>query len=207
MTSPYLEERSILVFQRQRDAKKNLNKQALLSVPQFITLTSYFFSSVHFSHSVVSNSLQPHELQQAKPSCPSSAHRVYPNPCPSSQLCHPTISSSVISFSLCPQSFPASGSFPMNLLFTSGGQSIWVWALASFLSKKEFLPRADLLQNGGDLLRLDLLRAFKDPLLNFFLFRVNMTNDFNILPKYLIIFIVLWTLSSFPTNFIINTLK
>ena len=79
MTSPYLEERSILVFQRQRDAKKNLNKQALLSVPQFITLTSYFFSSVQFSRSLVSNSLQPHELQHARPPCPSSSSGVHSN--------------------------------------------------------------------------------------------------------------------------------
>ena len=64
---------------------------------------------VQFSCSVVSNSLRPHERQHARPSCPSPTPRVYPNPCPSSQWCHPTISSSVVPFSSCPQSFPASG--------------------------------------------------------------------------------------------------
>ena len=67
--------------------------------------------TVQFSHSVVSNSFRPHELQHARPPCPSPTPRVYPNPCPSSWWCHPTISSSVVSFSSCPQSFPASGSF------------------------------------------------------------------------------------------------
>ena len=86
-----------------------------------------------FSHSVVSNSLQPHELQHARPPCPSPAPGVYPNPCPSSRWCHPAISSSVIPFSSCPQSFPASGSFPMSQLFTSGGQSIGVSASTSVL--------------------------------------------------------------------------
>ena len=69
------------------------------------------FSSVHFIHSVVSDSLQPHELQHARPPYPSPTPGVYPNPCPSSQLCHPTISPSVVPFSSCHQSFPASGSF------------------------------------------------------------------------------------------------
>ena len=77
--------------------------------------------------------LQPHELQHARPPCPSPAPRVYPNPCPSSQCCHPAISSSVIHFSFCPQSFPASGSFPKNWLFSSSGQSIGVSASASVL--------------------------------------------------------------------------
>ena len=67
--------------------------------------------SVQFSRSVVSDSLQTHEPQHARPPCPSPAPRVYPNPCPLSQWCHPTISSSVVPFSSCPQSFPASGSF------------------------------------------------------------------------------------------------
>ena len=69
------------------------------------------FSSVQFSRSVVSNSLWPHESQYARPPCPSPTPRVHPNPCPLSQCCHPTISSSVVPFSSCPQSFPASGSF------------------------------------------------------------------------------------------------
>ena len=87
-----------------------------------------------FSRSVVSNSLRPHELQHARPPCPSPTPGVYPNSCPLSPWCHLTISSSVISFSSCLQSFPASGSFPMNRLFTSGGQIIGVSASASVLS-------------------------------------------------------------------------
>ena len=78
------------------------------------------FKSVQFSRSVVSDSLQPHEPGGT----PSPTPRVHPNPCPSSQWCHLTISSSVVPFSSCPQSFPASGSFPMSQLFASGGQSI-----------------------------------------------------------------------------------
>ena len=81
-----------------------------------------------FSHSVVSDSLQPHEPQHARPSCPSPTLRVHSNSRPLSQWCHPTISSSVIPFSYCLQSFPASGSFPVSHLFTSGGQSIGVSA-------------------------------------------------------------------------------
>ena len=82
------------------------------------------FSSVHFSRSVVSDSMWPHELQHARPLCPSPTPGVYTNPCPLSQWCHPAISSSVVSFSSCPQSFPASGSFPMSQLFTWDGQSM-----------------------------------------------------------------------------------
>ena len=91
---------------------------------------------VQFSRSVVSDSLQPHGLQYTRPPCPSPTPRVYPNPCPLSRWCHPTISSSVIPFSSCLQSFPASGSFPMSQLFTSGGQSIGVSASASVLPTK-----------------------------------------------------------------------
>jgi len=89
------------------------------------------FGSVQFSHSVVSDSLQPHDPQHARPPCPSPTPGVYPNSCPSSRWCHPTILSSVVPFSSCPQSFPASGSFPMSQLFTSGGQSIGVSASTS----------------------------------------------------------------------------
>ena len=88
---------------------------------------------VQFSCSVVSNSLQPHGLQKARPPCPSPTPRVYSNSCPSSWWCHPTISSSVILFSSCLQSFPASGSFPVKQFFASGGQSIGVSASASVL--------------------------------------------------------------------------
>ena len=94
------------------------------------------FSSVQFSHSVVSDSLWPHGLQHARPPCPSSTPRVYPNSYPSSWWCHPTISSSVVPFFSCPQSLPASESFPMSQLFAWGGQSTGVSALASFLPKK-----------------------------------------------------------------------
>ena len=93
------------------------------------------FSSVQFSHSVMSNSSQPHGPQHARPLCPSPTLRVYSNSSPLSQWCHPTISSSVIPFSSCPQSLPASESFPMSQLFAWGGQSIGVLALASVLPK------------------------------------------------------------------------
>ena len=90
------------------------------------------FSPVQLSRSVVSDSLRPHESQHARPPCPSPAPGVYPNPCPSSRWCHPAISSSVVPFS-CPQSLPASGSFPMSQLFAWGGQSTGVSASASVL--------------------------------------------------------------------------
>ena len=86
-----------------------------------------------FSLSVVSNSLQPHESQHARPPCPSLTPRVHSNSCPSIRWCHPAISSSVIPFSSCPQSLPASKSFPMSQLFTWGGQTIGVSTLASVL--------------------------------------------------------------------------
>ena len=89
--------------------------------------------SVQFSCSVVSDSLRPHELQHTRPPCPSPTPRVHQNLCPLSWRCCSTISSSVLPFSSCPQSFPASGSFQMSQLFTSGGQSIWVSALTSVL--------------------------------------------------------------------------
>ena len=101
-----------------------------------ILFTHLQFSSVQFSCSVVSYSLQPHESQHARPPCPSPTPGVYPNPCPLSQWCHPVISSSVIPFSSCPQSLPSSESFPMSQLFAWGGQSTGVSALASFLPKK-----------------------------------------------------------------------
>ena len=89
--------------------------------------------SLQFSHSVRSNSLGPHELQHTRPPCPSPTPGVYPNPHPLSQWCHPTISFSVVPFSSCPQSFPASGSFQMSQLFASGGQNIGVSASTSVL--------------------------------------------------------------------------
>ena len=90
--------------------------------------------SVLFSHSVVSNSLQRHEPQHIRPPCPSPTPRVHPNPCPSSQWCHPTILSSIIPFSSRLQSFPASASFQTSQLFASGGQSIGVSASTSVLA-------------------------------------------------------------------------
>ena len=96
-------------------------------------INHYPFSSVQFSRSVVSNSLRPHEPQHARPPCPSPTPWVHPNPCPSSRWCHPIISSSVVPFSSCSQSFPASGSFQMSQLFASGGQSIGVSASTSVL--------------------------------------------------------------------------
>ena len=89
------------------------------------------FSSVQFSHSVMSDSLRPHESQRARLPCPSPTPGVYWNPCPSSRWCHPAISSSVVPFSSCPQSLPASGSFLMSQLFAWGGQSTGVSASAS----------------------------------------------------------------------------
>ena len=89
--------------------------------------------SVQFRCSVVSDSLRPHEPQHARPPCPSPTPGVHPNPCPSSRGCHPTISSSVIPFSSCSQSFPASGSFPINQFFAWGGQRIGVSASTSVL--------------------------------------------------------------------------
>ena len=93
-------------------------------------------TSVQFSSSVMSDSLQPHESQHARPPCPSPTPGVHSDSRPSSQWCHPAISSSVGPFSSCPQSLPASKSFPMSQLFTWGGQGTGVSALASFLPKK-----------------------------------------------------------------------
>ena len=94
---------------------------------KYTTIKKDFWISVQFSHSVVSDSLH------ARPPCPSSTPGVHPNPCPVSRWCNPTISSSVVPFSSCSQSFPASGSFQMNQLFASGGQSIGVSASTSVL--------------------------------------------------------------------------
>ena len=93
------------------------------------------FSSVQFSRSVMSDSLRLLELKDARPPCPSPTLGVHSNSCPSSQWCHPTISSSVVPFSSCPQSLPASESFPMSQLIAWSGQSIGVLALASVLPK------------------------------------------------------------------------
>ena len=97
------------------------------------SLLLFYFVSVQFSRSVMSDSLWPHEPQHTRPPWPSPIPGVYPNPHPSSRWCHPTISSSVIPFPSCPQSFPASGSFQMSQLFPSGGQSIGVSTSTSVL--------------------------------------------------------------------------
>ena len=102
---------------------------ALLGQPKernisFEAFSASQFSSVQFTCSVVSNSSRPHEPQHARPPCPSPTPGVYSNSCPLSRWCHPTISSSVVTFSSRLQSFPASGSFPMSQLFASGGQSM-----------------------------------------------------------------------------------
>ena len=105
----------------------------LLSFPNLLMYRVRHFSSVQFSYSVVFDSLRPHESQHTRPPCPSPTPGVHPDSRPSSQWCRPAISSSVIPFSSCPQSLPASGTFPMSQLFTWGGQSIGVSALASVL--------------------------------------------------------------------------
>ena len=94
----------------------------------------------------MSNSLRPQEPQHARPPCPSPTPRVYSNSCPSSQWCHPAISPSVVPFSSCPQSLPASGSFPMSQLFTWDGQSIGDSASASILY---ITPLSGVLYNTG----------------------------------------------------------
>ena len=99
-------------------------------------MSYYQFSSGQFSRSVVSNSLWPQELQHARPPCPSPTPGVHSNSRPSSRWCHPAISSSVVPFSSCLQSHPASESFPMSQLFISSGQCTGASALASFLPKK-----------------------------------------------------------------------
>ena len=99
----------------------------------FMKPSGFLFSSVQFSCSVVSNSLWPHGLQHARLPCPSTTPGACSNLCPLSQWCHPTISSSVVPFSSCLQSFSASRSFPMSQFFASGGQSIGVSASASVL--------------------------------------------------------------------------
>ena len=104
---------------------------AFLSLP--MPFESNSIISVQFSHSVMSDSLRPHGLQHTRPPCPSPTPGVHPNSCPWSWWCHPTISSSAVPLSSHLQSFPASGSFPMSQLFTSGGQRIAVSASTSVL--------------------------------------------------------------------------
>ena len=102
------------------DCSHEIKRHLLLERKAMTNLSTFS----QFSRSVMSDSLRPHESQQARPPCPSPAPGVYSNSCPSSHWCHPAISSSVIPFSSCPQPLPASGSFPVSQLFTSGDQSI-----------------------------------------------------------------------------------
>ena len=123
--------------------------------------TLFIFSSVQFSSSVVSESLRPHEPQHARPPCPSPIPRVHPNSSPPSRWCHPTISSSIVPFS-CPQSFPASVSFPMSQFFASGGQNIGASGSASVLPMniQDWLPLGLIRLNS--LLSKGLSRVFSN---------------------------------------------
>ena len=114
---------------------KNRIHEEFPCISKFILNIFKSAGSVKFSRSVVSNSLRPHESQHARPPCPAPTPRVHTESRPPSQWCHPAISSLVIPFSCCPQSLPASDSFPMSQLFTWGGQSIGVSALTSFLQR------------------------------------------------------------------------
>ena len=107
--------------------------------------SNFQIRSDQISRSVMSNSFRPHESQHTRPPCPSPTPRFHWDSRPSSQWCHPAISSSVVPFSSCPQNLPASESFPMSQLFAWGGQSTAVSALASSFQRN---PRADLLKNG-----------------------------------------------------------
>ena len=110
-----------------------LSINTLFLIYDLVNKLGRYSYSVQFSHSVVSDSLRPHESQHARLPCPSQTPGVYSNPCPLSWWCHPAVSSSVDPFSSCPQSFPASGSFPMSQFFAWGDQSIGVSASASVL--------------------------------------------------------------------------
>ena len=106
-----------------------------LHTDSFFQIVLLWFSSDQFSRSVVSNSLWPHESQHSRPPCPSPTPGVHSDSRPSSQWCHPAISSSVVAFFSCPQALPASKSFPMSQLFAWGVQRTGVSALVSFLLK------------------------------------------------------------------------
>ena len=115
--------------------ESHLNFQYSLWILLHIILPDLLYVSVQFSRSVVSDSLRPHESQHARPPCPSPTPRVHSNSYPLSRWYHPAVSSCVIPFSSCPQSLPASESFPMSQFFVWGGQSIRVSASASVLPK------------------------------------------------------------------------
>ena len=119
---------------KKQQSSRKTSTSALLTTPKPLSV----FSSVsgQFSHSVMSNSLRPHEMQHPRPLCPSPIPGVHSNSHPLNRWYHPAISSSVIPFTSCPQSLKASGAFPMSQLFAWGGQSTGVSALASFLPKR-----------------------------------------------------------------------
>ena len=123
-------------YNYQNKDEKKLLFLFIIKTPRKLSVRENFIylkslSSAQFRRSVVSDSLLPHGLQHAKLPCPSPTPEACSNSCPSSHWCHPTISSPVVPFSSCLQYFPASGSFPMSQLFTSGGQSIGASASAS----------------------------------------------------------------------------
>ena len=125
--------------------------------PLGLTGLMRLLSSVQFSGSVMSDSLQPHESQHAKAPCPSPTPRVHSNSCPSSQWCHPAISSSVVPFSSCLQSLPASRSFPMCQFFKSGGKFSF-----SISPSNEYSGLISFRMDWVDLLAADLLESPKD---------------------------------------------
>ena len=140
-------------------------------------------SSVQFSCSVVSDSLRPHESQHARLPCPSPTPGVHSNSCPLSQWCYPAISSSVVPFSSCPQSLPASGSFPTSQLFSWGGQSTGVSASASVFPMNIQLISfridwLDLLAVQGTLESLLQHHSWKAAILGFSVLSVNSSNSY-----------------------------
>ena len=137
------------------------------------------FSSVQFSHSVVSDSLRPHESQHARPPCPSPSPRVHSNSHPSRRWCHPAISSSVVPFSSCPQSLPASEPFPMSQLFALRWPKYWSFSFSIIPSKEhpglisfrmdwldllavQGTPKEALLQSWGDGIKAELFQILKN---------------------------------------------
>ena len=116
--------------------------------------------SVQFSSSVMSNSSWSHAPQHARPRCPSPTPRVYPNPCRSSQWCHPTISSFAVPFSSCPQSVPAPGSFPMSQLFASGVRNLYQYKWCSYDNRPYDPRRGIILFNIGTASRYRLAAHF-----------------------------------------------
>ena len=129
-------------FGAKRTVLRNKYLKGMTFLLQIHDTFMFTYLPVQFSYSVVSDSLQPHGLQQARPPCPSPTPGVYPNSCTLSRWCHPTISSSAGPFSSCLQSFPVPGSFQMSQFFTSGGQNIGVSASASVF---QWILRTDFL--------------------------------------------------------------